>query len=121
MTTEVPSTPKADYNAVEDTEHTKTLIPSTSSKSSVRADGYKPIFMGQSAFDLWFIPLVLILCWGTVGTFFTLLLQATVKTTPSDAALWLFFAVFMIGVAITTLLLNIKDVNAKTVSADAEA
>ncbi|KAG9404034.1 hypothetical protein AC1031_005574 [Aphanomyces cochlioides] len=123
-TTDVPSTPVAAYNAVEDTKgdgHADTLIHPSSSKSSVRSDGYKPVFLGQSARDLWLIPLVLFVMWGIVAAFFALLLQAVVKTTPSNAALWMFFGVFFIAVSIAAFFINVTNINAKDSSHTEEA
>ncbi|OQR95172.1 hypothetical protein ACHHYP_00246 [Achlya hypogyna] len=94
-----PQTPKTEYAALTDSKDTEPV------KATV---GYKPVFLGLSARDLMLIPALLVLFYTIVGSYFTLLLHAVVQTQNTDAALWMFFAIFAVAVTMLVFFLNVQ-------------
>ena len=69
------------------------------------ARGYKPVFLGNSAKDVFYITVAFILLWGFTAAFFVALLHGALQTDETSTALWIYFGVFGIGFGFLALVL----------------
>ncbi|KDO27107.1 hypothetical protein SPRG_07818 [Saprolegnia parasitica CBS 223.65] len=97
-----PMTPMTtDYAAIVDAKQ-KAASPAPAA--------YKPVFLGMSARDLVLIPCLLVFFYAVVACYFSLLLHAVVQTQNSNAALWMFFGIFLLALIMATFFLNVSAV-----------
>lgn len=69
------------------------------------ARGYKPVFLGNSAEDVVYITVALLLLWGFTTGYFVALLHGALETDDTSTALWIYFGVFGIGFGFLALVL----------------
>ncbi len=93
-----------------DTSDVAVAVPKTAARKDAlekehAARGYKPVFLGNSAEDVFYITVALLVLWGVTTGYFVALLHGALETDDTSTALWIYFGVFAIGFAFLALVL----------------
>lgn len=97
------TTSPADVNVTEVKPH-KTRAAATSAAGKPTS-GYQVLCCGNSARDLLIIPLCLAGVYALTGALFALCTRAVLQTDDTATALWLFFGVYVVFIAMLGLVL----------------